>query len=102
MAGCCVLGFGGFGVSTLVSCAGGGAGSWGTVVLKMAAIFLSDIVCFSPRCRMGLDCVGCCSASVRSAAVLVTASAGNRLGKFFWAVNCSVVLDTRSDFVLFM
>ena len=51
---------------------------------------------------MGVDGVGFCSASVRSAAALSTASAGDRLGQFFWAGNSSVVLDTRSDAVLGM
>ena len=51
---------------------------------------------------MGLYCVGFCSASVRSTAVLVTASAGDRLGKFFWDRNISVVSDTRLDAVLGM
>ena len=83
MAGCCVLSCGGFGVSTLGSCAGGGAGAWGAAVLKMAAICLRAVVCFSPRFVMGLGGVGFYSASVRSAAALVTASAGDRLGKFF-------------------
>ena len=45
MSGCCVLGCGGFGVSTFVSFAGGGAGSWGTDVLNMAASCLSAVVC---------------------------------------------------------
>ena len=72
MAGCCVLGFGGFGVSTLVSCSGGGAGAWGMAVLKMAASCLRSVVCFSPRFRMGVDGVGFCSASVRSEAAIVT------------------------------
>ena len=36
---------------------------------------------------MGLDGVGLCSASMRSAAALVTASSGNKLGKFFCAGN---------------
>ena len=102
MAGCYILGCGGFGVSTLGSCTGGGAGAWGTAVLKMAVSCLSAVVCFYPRCRMGLDGVGFCSASVRSAAVIVTAYAGDRLGNFFWAGNSSVVSDTRSDAVLGM
>ena len=49
---------------------------------------------------MGLYGVGFCSASVISAAALVTASAGNRLGEFFWTGNSSVVLDTRYNAVL--
>ena len=100
MAGCCILGCGGFGVSTLRSCAGGGASAWGTAVMKTAASCLSAIVFFYTRCGMGLDGVGCCSASVMSAATLVTASAENRLGKFFWAGNISVVSDTLSNAVL--
>ena len=102
MAGCCVLGCGGFSVSTLVSCAGYCAGAWGTAVLKMVTSFFSDIFCFSPRCGMGLDGVGCCSAYVRSAAALVTASAGNRLRKLFLDGNRLVLSDTRSDAVLGM
>ena len=51
---------------------------------------------------MGLDGVGFCSASVRSTDVLVTASAGGRLGKFFWDRNISFVSDTRLDAVLDM
>ena len=51
---------------------------------------------------MGMDGVGFCSASVRSAAALVTASAGDRLGRFFWDENSSVVSDTLSDAVLSM
>ena len=100
MEGCCVLGCGGFGVYTIVRCAGGCAGAWGTAVLKMATSFFSDIVCFSPRCGMGLDGVGCCSAYVMSAATIVTTSSGNRLGELFWAGNRLVVSDTRSDTVL--
>ena len=99
VSGCCLLGCGGFGISTLGNCAGGGAGAWGTDVLKMAASCLSAIFCFFPRFGMGLDVVGWCSASVRSASALVTVSAIDRLGKFFWAVNSSVVLDKRSDAV---
>ena len=102
MAGCFVLGCGGFGVSTLGSCARGDAGAWGAAMLNMAARLLSAIVCFYPRCGMGLDGVGCCIAPVRSAAALVTASAVDRLGKFFWAGNSSVVLDTRSEAVFGM
>ena len=102
MAGCCVLGCGGFGVSTLRSCAGGGVGAWGTAVLKMAAIFLRAVVCFYPICGIELDVVGFCSVSVRSAAAIVTAYAGDRLGEFFWNGNSSVVSDTRSGAVLGM
>ena len=51
---------------------------------------------------MGLDGVGFCRASVRSAATLVTTYAGDRLGKFFWTGNSSFVLDTRYDAVLGM
>ena len=102
MVGCCVLSCGGFGVSTLVSCSGGGASAWGTDVLKMAASCLSAVVCFSPMCGMGLDIVGCSSDYVRSAATLVTTSSGDRLEKFFWDGNSSVVSDTRSNAVLVM
>ena len=102
MVGCCVIGCGGFGVSTLRSCAGGCAGAWGTAVLKMDASCFSAVVLFSPRCVMGLDDVGGCSAYVRSVAALVTAYSGNILGKLFWAGNSSVVLDTRSGAVLSM
>ena len=100
MEGCCVLGCGGFGVYTIVRCAGGCAGAWGTALLNMAASCLSAVVFFSPRCGMGLGGVGFYSASVRSVAALVTASAEDRLGKLFWAVNSSFVSDTRSDAVL--
>ena len=48
---------------------------------------------------MGLDGVWFCRVSVRSAAKLVTASAGNRLSKFFWTRNSSVVLDICFDAV---
>ena len=51
---------------------------------------------------MGVDGVGFCSASVRSAAALSTASAGDRLGGFFWTGNISVLSDTRSDTILGM
>ena len=51
---------------------------------------------------MGLDVVGFCRAPVRSVFALVTASAGNRLGKFFWTGNSPVMLDTSSDAVLGM
>ena len=68
----------------------------------MADSCLRDIFCFSPRCVTGMGGVGFCSASVRSAAALVTASYGNRLGKFFRIGNISVVSDTRSDAVLGM
>ena len=102
MAGCRVLGCGGYGVSTLGSFAGGGAGAWGVAMFKMAASFLRSVVCFSPRCGMGLDGVGFCITPVRSAAALVTTSSGDRLGKFLWNGNSSVVLDTYSDAVLDM
>ena len=71
-------------------------------MLKMAASCLRDVVCFSTRCGMGMYGVGFCRASVRSEAALVTASAGDRLGKFFWTGNSSVVLDTHSNAVLGM
>ena len=45
---------------------------------------------------MGLDGLGFCSASISSAAALVTASDDDKLGEFFWAGNSSVVLDTQS------
>ena len=101
MAGCCVLlcGRGGSGVFILLRCARGVADDWGTSVLSMYSSFLRSVVLFYPRCWMGLDGVGFCRASVRSEAALVTASAGERLGKFFWTVNISVVSDTRSDAV---
>ena len=51
---------------------------------------------------MGMDGVGCCSDSARSADTVVTAFAGDRLGKIFWAGNSSIVSDTRSDAVLVM
>ena len=102
MVGCRVIVCGGCGVSIIKSCVGGGAVAWGTAVLKMYAICLRAVVQFSPRCGMGMDGVGFCSASVRSADALVTASAGDRLGKFFWTENSSVVLDTRSNTVLGM
>ena len=51
---------------------------------------------------MGLGGVGFCSASMSSVTALVTASAGDRLGKFFWTGNISVVSDTRSNAVLGM
>ena len=104
MASCCVIlrGCGGSGVSTLGSYAGGGSGAWVTAVLKMAAIFLRAVVCFSPRCGMGMDGVGFCWASVSSAAALGTTFAGERLGKFFWTGKSSVVSDTCSDAVLFI
>ena len=51
---------------------------------------------------MGLYILGCCSDFVRSAAALVTAYSGDRLGKFFMAGNSSVVSDTHSDVVLVM
>ena len=63
---------------------------------------LRAVVCFYTRCGIGLDGVGFCRASVRSAVALVTASAENRLGKFFWTGNSSVVSDTRFDAVLDM
>ena len=66
----------------------------------MSASFPRAIVFLSPRFGMGLDVVGLCRASVRSVTALVTASAGDRLGKFFWTGNISVVSDTRSDAVL--
>ena len=102
MAGCCILGCGGSGVSTLGSCAIGGAGYWGTGVLKMAASCLRAVVCFYPRCGLGLDGVGFYRVSFSSVAVLVTASDGDRLGNLFWNRNSSVVSDTRSDAVLGM
>ena len=60
MAGCYVLPFhpGGSGVFNLGSCTGGGDGSCGTAMLKMAAIFFSAAICFYPSCRMGLDGAG--------------------------------------------
>ena len=102
MLGCCVLVCGGFGVSTLGGCTGGCAGAWGTAVLKMDASCLSAVICFSISCGMGLDGVGFCKASVRSAAAIVTVSAVKRLGDFFWTGKSSVLLDTRSDDLLGM
>ena len=94
MTGCCILGCGGFGVSSLRSCAGGGAGALVTAVLNMAASFIRAVVCFSPRCGIGMYGSRFCSASVRSVAELVTASAGDRLGKFLCSGNSLVVSDT--------
>ena len=102
MAGCCVLGCCGSGASTLGSCAGGGSGAWGTAVLKMADSYLRAVICFYTRLGMGLDGVGFYRASVRPAAALVTTSSGDRIGKFFWNGNSSVVSDTRSNAVLGM
>ena len=104
MVGCCVLlrGCGGYGVSTLGSCAGGGAGAWGMDVMKMVSSCLRSVVFFSLRYGMGMDGVGFCRASGRSAATLVTVSVGERLGEFFWNGKNSVVSDTRSDAVLFI
>ena len=51
---------------------------------------------------MGMDGIGCCSASMGSAAAIVTTPAGDRLGKIFWDENSSVVSDTRSNAVLGM
>ena len=102
MAGCRVLIFGGFGVSTLGSCAGGGAGAWDTAVLKMSNSCVRSVFCLSTMCGMGVNGIGVFRASVRSAAVLVAAYAGDRLGNLFWTRNISVVSDTRSDAVLGM
>ena len=49
-----------------------------------------------------MDGAGLRRASVRSAAALVTASDGERLGYFFWTGKSSVVTDTCSDDVLGM
>ena len=51
---------------------------------------------------MGLDDVGFCRASGKSYSALLTASTGERLGKFLWTGKSSVVSDTRSDDVLSM
>ena len=51
---------------------------------------------------MGLDGVGFCRASGRSAAALITASSDKRIEKLFWTGKSSVVLDTHSDAVLGM
>ena len=104
MEGCFVLlrRCGGSSVSALIIFAGGGAGDCGAAVLKMAASCLSAVVLFYPRCGMGLDCVGFCQASVRSAAALVTISAYERFGKLFWTRKSSSVSDTCSDAVLGM
>ena len=102
MAGFHVIGCGGSGVSTLISFSRGGAGAWVMAVLNIASTFLRAVVCFSPRCGMEIDGVGFCRASVRSAAALVTASAGDKLGKFFWTGNSSFVLNTRYYAVLGM
>ena len=67
MVGFCVIGYGGFGVSTLGRCVGGCAGAWGTAVLKMAASRLSAIVFFSPRYGTGMYGVGCCYQEVSQA-----------------------------------
>ena len=102
VAGCCVIPIwcGGSGVSTLVICTGGGDGSCGTAMLKMAASCFSDAVCFPTSCEIGLDGAGFWRASVRSAAALVTTSDTKRLGNFFWTGKISVVSDTHSDAVL--
>ena len=96
MGGCCILGYGGFVVSALGIFSGGGSSTWGTSMLKMSASCLSAVVCFIPTYIMGMDGVGFCSASLRSAAGIFTASAVNIIGKFFWAGNSSVVSDTHS------
>ena len=75
---------------------------WGMSVLKMDSSCLRAVVCLSRRCGVGLDGLWLCRASVRSEAALVTASASDRLGKFFWIRNSSVLLDTHSDAVLGM
>ena len=102
MADFCVLGCGGFGVSAPGSCAGVGGGDWGTDVLKMAASCMSAVVCFYPRCVMGMDGVGFYSDSVKPVTALVTTSTGNSFGKFFWSGNSSVVSYTRYGAVLGM
>ena len=71
-------------------------------MLKIYASYFSAAVYFSPSCGMGMDGAGFRRAYVRSAAALVTASAGKRLGNFFWTGKSSVVLDTFSNSVLGM
>ena len=104
VAGCCVLPLRCCcsGVSTLGSCALGADGACGTVTLKMATSFLNTAVCFYLSWGMGMDGVGFWRTSIRSAAALVTESAGERLGNFFWTGKSSVVLDTCSNAVLGM
>ena len=46
---------------------------------------------------MRMDGVGLCRAYVSPAAGFLNASSRNRLGKFLWTGNSSVVPDTRSD-----
>ena len=69
---------GGLGViPTIGSCTGGGVdGCCVMFMLKMAASYFSATVCFYPSYGMGLDGYGFWRASVRLAAVCVTASSG--------------------------
>ena len=57
----------------------GGDGYFGMAMLNMATSCFSDDVCFYPSCSMGLDGYGLWRASVSSAAVCVTSSAGEIL-----------------------
>ena len=95
--------YGGSGLCyTIISWEVGGEGSCGMAMLKMASIWFSAAVCFYPSCGMGLDGDGFLSVSVRSYAACVTASAGKRLGNFFWTGKSSVMLENRSGDILGM
>ena len=87
--------------SILISFTGGGDDYCGMAMLKAASNSFSAAV-FSPRCGVGMDGAGFWSASLRSAAVCVTAYAGDRLGNFFCPCNSSGVSETRSCAVLGM
>ena len=105
VAVCCVISLwcGVAGVSNLGSWArGGGDGDCGTSMLNMAASCFSAAVCFYPSCRIGHYGYGFWRASVRSAAVLVTACAGERIGNFFWTGKSSFMPDTCYDAILGM
>ena len=66
----------------------------------MADNCISAAVCFSPRCRIGLEGSGFWITSMSSAAACVTASSGVRLGSLFYAGEISVVSGACSEAVL--
>ena len=71
-------------------------------MINMAANLSSAAIFFSTSGGMGLDGAWFWRASVRSAAMCVTASVGDRIGNLFCTGNSSVVLETRSYAVLGM
>ena len=73
-----------------------------SATLNMDSRWRRAAVCLYPRCGIGLVGVIFCWASVRSAAVFITALAGERFGSYALTGKNPVMSDKRSDAVLGM